>query len=105
MTNQHPEPPAYPSNPGGRERWQQAYQRAVAEGRIRDADFATLSGLEVDPVYGPPEDTDPPMDRIGWPGNSRSPGGCIPPAIAGARGRSASSPDSATPGRPTNATR
>ncbi len=36
---------------------------------MRDVDFTTLSGLEVDPVYGPPgEQADPRMDRIGWPG-------------------------------------
>ncbi|GFJ78337.1 acyl-CoA mutase large subunit family protein [Phytohabitans houttuyneae] len=34
----------------GRERWQARYDAA----RKRDADFTTLSGLEVDPVYGPP---------------------------------------------------
>src|SRR5215831_2151008 len=34
----------------GRLRWQRRYDQA----RIRDADFTTLSGLEVDPVYGPP---------------------------------------------------
>src|SRR5262249_36737569 len=35
----------------------------------RDADFSTLSGLPVDPVYGPPEGADVPgFERIGWPG-------------------------------------
>ena len=35
----------------------------------RDADFTTLSGMEVDPVYGPPEGADVPgFERIGWPG-------------------------------------
>jgi methylmalonyl-CoA mutase, N-terminal domain len=48
---------------GGRERWRRRY----AEGRKRDADFSTLSGIEVDPVYGPPDDAEPP-ERIGWPG-------------------------------------
>src|SRR6516162_1459044 len=47
----------------GRERWQRAYQ----QGAKRDGDFTTLSGLEVDPVYGPPGDEEPP-ERIGWPG-------------------------------------
>jgi methylmalonyl-CoA mutase, N-terminal domain len=47
----------------GRERWQRAYQ----QGTKRDGDFTTLSGLEVDPVYGPPGDEEPP-ERIGWPG-------------------------------------
>jgi methylmalonyl-CoA mutase N-terminal domain/subunit len=48
---------------GGRQRWHQRY----AEGRKRDADFSTLSGIEVDPVYGPPGGAEPP-ERIGWPG-------------------------------------
>ncbi len=49
----------------GRSRWQQRYDQAAK----RDADFTTLSGLEVDPVYGPPPGaTVPGMDRIGWPG-------------------------------------
>ncbi|MDM4778118.1 hypothetical protein [Micromonospora sp. b486] len=36
----------------GRARWQARYDAA----RKRDADFTTLSGLPVEPVYGPPED-------------------------------------------------
>jgi methylmalonyl-CoA mutase, N-terminal domain len=47
----------------GRERWRRRY----ASSRKRDADFSTLSGIEVDPVYGPPGDAEPP-ERIGWPG-------------------------------------
>jgi methylmalonyl-CoA mutase N-terminal domain/subunit len=49
----------------GQERWRQRYDRAVK----RDADFTTLSGLEVDPVYGPESGAVVPgMERIGWPG-------------------------------------
>ncbi len=49
----------------GRRRWQVRYDEAAK----RDADFTTLSGLEVDPVYGPPPDAVVPgMERIGWPG-------------------------------------
>src|SRR5690348_12061795 len=49
----------------GRSRWQQRYDAA----RKREADFTTLSGTEVAPVYGPPEGSDDPrMERIGWPG-------------------------------------
>src|SRR6266540_3487224 len=49
----------------GRERWQQRYDAS----RRREADFTTLSGMEVQPVYGPPEGAgDPRMERIGWPG-------------------------------------
>jgi methylmalonyl-CoA mutase N-terminal domain/subunit len=47
----------------GRARWQQRYDAA----RTVERDYTTLSGLEVDPVYGPTE-ADPRMDRIGWPG-------------------------------------
>ena len=49
----------------GRSRWQQRFDQAAK----RDADFTTLSGLEVDPVYGPPPGAVvPDLDRIGWPG-------------------------------------
>ena len=49
----------------GRARWQRRYDEA----RKRDADFTTLSGVPVDPVYGPPAGSRyPGFDRIGWPG-------------------------------------
>jgi methylmalonyl-CoA mutase N-terminal domain/subunit len=49
----------------GRERWQRRYDRA----HTRKADFTTLSGVEVDPLYGPPPGTGyPGFERIGWPG-------------------------------------
>lgn len=49
----------------GRERWQRRYDSA----RKRDVEFSTLSGLEVEPVYGPPRGVDyPDFERIGWPG-------------------------------------
>jgi methylmalonyl-CoA mutase N-terminal domain/subunit len=49
----------------GRERWQQRYDAA----KKRDADFTTLSGVEVEPVYGPDDESSyPDFDRIGWPG-------------------------------------
>ncbi|MFC9066328.1 acyl-CoA mutase large subunit family protein [Streptomyces harbinensis] len=49
----------------GRRRWQDRYDAA----RKRDADFTTLSGDPVDPVYGPrPGDTYTGFERIGWPG-------------------------------------
>ena len=59
-----------------RTRWQERY----AKSRVREADFTTLSGMEVDPVYGPvdtahtgeagdaAESRYPNFDRIGWPG-------------------------------------
>jgi methylmalonyl-CoA mutase N-terminal domain/subunit len=48
-----------------RSRWQQRFDQAAK----RDADFTTLSGLEVDPVYGPPPGAVlPDFDQIGWPG-------------------------------------
>jgi methylmalonyl-CoA mutase N-terminal domain/subunit len=53
----------------GRRRWQAAYDAAGAAGRVRDADFTTLSGSEVEPVYGPrPGDRYAGFERIGWPG-------------------------------------
>jgi methylmalonyl-CoA mutase N-terminal domain/subunit len=53
----------------GRERWQRAYDAAESSGKVRDADFTTLSGVLVDPVYGPgPGETVQNFDRIGWPG-------------------------------------
>jgi methylmalonyl-CoA mutase N-terminal domain/subunit len=52
-----------------RQRWQQRYDAALAGGRVRDADFTTLSGVEVDPVYGPADESAVPgFERIGYPG-------------------------------------
>jgi methylmalonyl-CoA mutase N-terminal domain/subunit len=49
----------------GRDRWQARYDAS----RKRDADFTTLSGLEVAPVYGPREGEEPSgFEQIGWPG-------------------------------------
>ncbi|HZG93420.1 MAG TPA: methylmalonyl-CoA mutase family protein [Mycobacteriales bacterium] len=49
----------------GRARWQARYDAA----RKRDADFTTLSGAAVQPVYGPAEGPlVPAFERIGWPG-------------------------------------
>src|SRR5262245_18195579 len=65
----------------GRERWQARYEAA----RKRDADFTTLSGMPVDPVYGPPEGTSlPGFERIGWPGEFPYTRGLYP---TGYRGR------------------
>ena len=66
----------------GRQRWQARYDAA----RVRDADFTTLSGTEVDPVYGPPAGADVPgFERIGWPGEYPYTRGLYP---TGYRGRS-----------------
>ncbi len=65
----------------GRQRW----QRRFADSKIRAADFSTLSGLDVDPVYGPPEGfVAPDFDRIGWPGEYPFTRGLYP---SGYRGR------------------
>jgi methylmalonyl-CoA mutase, N-terminal domain len=65
----------------GRARWQARYDAA----RKRDADFTTLSGTPVEPVYGPPSGTDyPGFDRIGWPGEYPYTRGLYP---TGYRGR------------------
>jgi methylmalonyl-CoA mutase N-terminal domain/subunit len=55
------------SDPGddARARWQRRYDEAVAAGTLRDADFVTLSGDRLEPVYGP---ADGAAGRIGWPG-------------------------------------
>jgi methylmalonyl-CoA mutase N-terminal domain/subunit len=53
----------------GRARWAKRFAAARAAGRVRDADFSTLSGVEVAAVYGPADgDTVAGFDRIGWPG-------------------------------------
>ncbi|MDQ2739343.1 MAG: methylmalonyl-CoA mutase family protein, partial [Actinomycetota bacterium] len=53
----------------GRVRWQQRFDAAQEAGRVRDADFSTLSGVEVQPVYGPGDaDSITGFERIGWPG-------------------------------------
>lgn len=53
----------------GQARWRARYDAAVAAGWLRDADFTTLSGYVVDPVYGPQSgDQVDTFDRIGWPG-------------------------------------
>src|SRR5215472_4591729 len=65
----------------GRLRWQHRYQAS----RLRQADFTTVSGLEVDPVYGPPPGAvEPGFGRIGWPGEYPFTRGLYP---AGYRGR------------------
>ncbi len=49
----------------GRRRWQARFDAA----HTRDADFTTLSGDPVEPVYGPrPTDMYEGFERIGWPG-------------------------------------
>ncbi|MDP3972335.1 MAG: methylmalonyl-CoA mutase family protein, partial [Candidatus Nanopelagicales bacterium] len=53
----------------GQRRWLDRYREALDAGRIRSADFTTLSGNRVEPVYGPPPGADVPgFERIGWPG-------------------------------------
>jgi methylmalonyl-CoA mutase, N-terminal domain len=65
----------------GRRRWQERYDAA----RRRDADFTTLSGVEVEPVYGPPPGSSyPGFERIGWPGEFPFTRGLYP---TGYRGR------------------
>ncbi len=66
---------------GGRARWQRRYDGS----RLRDADFTSLSGLDLDPVYGPPPGAVVPgFERIGWPGEFPFTRGLYP---AGYRGR------------------
>ena len=63
----------------GRARWQQRFDAA----RKAERDYTTLSGEEVEPVYGPtgPDDR---MERIGWPGEFPFTRGLYP---TGYRGR------------------
>ena len=69
----------------GRGRWAAAYAEAQAKGQVRDADFTTISGVEVDPVYGPDDEAaDERMERIGWPGQFPFTRGLYP---SGYRGR------------------
>jgi methylmalonyl-CoA mutase N-terminal domain/subunit len=66
----------------GRARWQARYDAASK----READFTTLSGAPLDPVYGPPDGADVPgFERIGWPGEYPYTRGLYP---TGYRGRS-----------------
>ena len=71
------------SSTEGQPRWEADYDAAVAAGRVRDADFTTLSGDEVAPVYGPPDGSEP-LPQIGWPGQFPYTRGLYP---TGYRGR------------------
>src|SRR6187397_2107628 len=65
----------------GRRRWEERY----AASRVRDVDFTTLSGVEVEPVYGPePGSAQADFERIGWPGEYPFTRGVYP---TGYRGR------------------
>jgi methylmalonyl-CoA mutase N-terminal domain/subunit len=65
----------------GRERWQARFDAAPR----RDADFTTLSGDPVEPVYGPSGDeASVGFERIGWPGEYPFTRGLYP---TGYRGR------------------
>jgi len=77
----------------GAARWQARFDAAMTRGQVRDADFTSLSGMPVEPVYGPglhgiPEpETDAErerMERIGWPGEFPFTRGLYP---TGYRGR------------------
>src|SRR5690242_15501760 len=59
-----------------RARWQDRYDAARSSGRVREADFTTLSGMEVAPAYGT-EDSE-------WPGEFPFTRGLYP---TGYRGR------------------
>jgi methylmalonyl-CoA mutase N-terminal domain/subunit len=62
-----PSPEQSPNAASGAERWRERYAAAESAGRVRDADFTTLSGMEVDPVYGPAGGSEA-EERVGWPG-------------------------------------
>jgi methylmalonyl-CoA mutase N-terminal domain/subunit len=60
---------------GGRSRWQERYEQS----RVREADFTTLSGMTVEPAYGPADGSD-----AEWPGEFPFTRGLYP---TGYRGR------------------
>src|SRR5665213_1435795 len=62
----------------------EAWHAAYASGSLRDADFETMSGVPLDPVYGP--DGDAP-DAIGWPGQFPYTRGPYAPMCEGEVGR------------------
>jgi methylmalonyl-CoA mutase N-terminal domain/subunit len=65
----------------GRARWQRRFDAAT----VRDADFTTLSGMAVEPAYGPrPGEAVEGFERIGWPGEFPFTRGLYP---TGYRGR------------------
>ena len=82
-----------PDSSDGAARWQARYDAALAKGGVREADFTTLSGDTVQPVYGPglhgipapsSEEEKARMERIGWPGEFPFTRGLYP---TGYRGR------------------
>jgi methylmalonyl-CoA mutase N-terminal domain/subunit len=75
--------PTTPATSDGAARWQARYDAARAKGQVRDADFTTLSQMEVQPVYGPADGSEVP-ERIGWPGEFPFTRGLYP---TGYRGR------------------
>ncbi|KRF27097.1 methylmalonyl-CoA mutase [Phycicoccus sp. Soil802] len=75
--------PTTPATSDGAARWQARYDAAQAKGQVRDADFTTLSQMEVEPVYGPADGSEVP-ERIGWPGEYPFTRGLYP---TGYRGR------------------
>ncbi len=77
----------------GAERWQARFDSAAQRGQVRDDDFTTLSGMPLEPVYGPglhgiPEPSTAEererLERIGWPGEYPFTRGLYP---TGYRGR------------------
>ena len=92
----------------GRSRWQQRYDQAAQSGRRRAGGGLHHAvragggpGLRAAARRGGARTSSGSAGR----GSSRSPAACTPPATGAGRGRSASSPGSATRGRPTSGTR
>ncbi|NYG07837.1 methylmalonyl-CoA mutase N-terminal domain/subunit [Phycicoccus badiiscoriae] len=81
--NPAPSSPETGTASDGAARWQARYDAAQAKGQVRDADFTTLSQMEVEPVYGPADGSGVP-ERIGWPGEYPFTRGLYP---TGYRGR------------------
>jgi methylmalonyl-CoA mutase N-terminal domain/subunit len=51
-----------------RSRWQRRYDEALSQGKVRDADFTTLSQMEVEPAYGPDDSQAASLPEGQWPG-------------------------------------
>ncbi|RYU09332.1 acyl-CoA mutase large subunit family protein [Nocardioides iriomotensis] len=68
--------PETPSAESARARWEARYAKSRDRGQVRDVDFTTLSGMEVEPAYG--------TDDSEWPGEFPFTRGLYP---TGYRGR------------------
>jgi methylmalonyl-CoA mutase N-terminal domain/subunit len=76
MTQPHATPSSTSTEESARSRWERRYAQSLEQGRVRDVDFTTLSGMPVEPAYG--------TDDSEWPGEFPFTRGLYP---TGYRGR------------------